>query len=109
MTQLKDLVDRLAALEQRVSLLEIRASVLRSVDNQRVLEVLGRHMRSPFNDGSFTMTPDVIRHATGLDDKDLALALDQLQRAGFVELVKVEGTGRWRVTDDGLYAIPENR
>jgi len=86
------IIDRLAALERRVALLEIRTSVLRSVDNRRVLEVLGRHI-----------------HATGLDDKDLGLVLNQLQQADFIELVKVEGTGGWRITEEGLCAVSEGQ
>lgn len=94
-----DVTERLLALERRVTLLEIRAHVLRPASNRRILEVLGDFARSPFNDGSLAMTSDTIGNATGLDDRDLALALNQLQHAAFVE-----STEHWRITDDGLWA-----
>lgn len=102
-----DVIGRLLALERRVALLEIRARVLRPASYRRVLEALGNFAKGPFNDGSLTMTPNMIGRVTGLDDRDLALALSQLRQATFVELVKVDGTGHWRITDDGLWAITE--
>ena len=102
-----DIAVRLAALEHRVSLLETRADVLRSERNRRVLKVLHDFAVSPFNDGSFTMTPDSISNATGLDGRDLGLALNELRRARFIECMKVDSTGHWRITDDGRFASLE--
>ena len=104
MQSIQELAACLATLERRVSLLELQARVLRIEGNRYVLEVLGNFEKSPFNDGSLTMTRDTIGNATRLNARDLALALNQLEQAAFVELVKVDGTGRWRITDDGLWA-----
>jgi hypothetical protein len=100
-----DVIDRLSALERRVSLLELRAHVLRSANNRRVLEVLDTFAKSPFNDGTLSMTPYSISTATRLDARDLALALEQLRYASFVELTKVDFTEGWRITDDGSWAL----
>lgn len=99
--------ERLASLERRVALLELRAGVLHRESNRRVLDVLANHARNPFNDGTMTLTPNTIRSATGYDAKDLALALHQLQDAAYIELVKTDGTGHWRITEDGLCAYTE--
>jgi len=97
--------DRLADLERRVALLESRASVLHDLANRRVLDILKDFASSPFNDGALTLMPAAISSATGLNDRDLALALNALQHAGFVELTHVDSTGHWRITEEGKRAV----
>ncbi len=99
--------ERLRQLEQRVTRLEVRAEVLRPEANRRVLETLGKFARGPLNDGSLAMAADAIRDATGLGDADLVAALNRLLSADFVERAE-RAAGeieRWRITDDGLWAI----
>lgn len=105
------LASRLQDLERRVTLLEARATVFRNPANRRVLVLLKTFDESPFNrgprdgDGKLSMTPATIANGTGLDTKDIALALNELQHCGFVELLSVDGTGHWRITDDGRAAL----
>lgn len=96
--------ERLRQLEQRVARLEVRSEVLRPEANRRVLATLGKFARGPLNDGSLAMAPDAIRDATGLPEADLAAALSRLLDAAFVERAATDAE-RWRITDDGLWAI----
>lgn len=102
------IADRLAALERRVTLLEVRATVLRRTDNRRVLELLRNIAESPFNDGTLTMCPSEIGGALGQSSGDLALAISELRHAGFIESTHVDSTGHWRITEDGLWAMEKS-
>lgn len=104
------LANRISEIERRVTLLEARGTVFRQPNNRRVLTLLKTFDESPFNrgprdDGKLSMTPAAIANGTGLDAKAIGLALGELQHCGFVELLHVDSTGHWRITDDGRAAL----
>jgi len=105
------LAARLSELERRVTVLEARGTVFRDPFNRRVLALLKSFDESPFNRGprddaeKLSMTPELIGNGTGGGAKEIALALNELQRCGFVELLSVDSTGHWRITDDGRDAL----
>lgn len=107
-----ELDDRLSRLERRVALLELdllRRTVLESADRRRVLKLLEKFSGGPPGNGADADTnawsTGWIRTATELDDRDLALSLQALRSASFVELVRVGGVEHWRITDDGRRAL----
>lgn len=97
----------LGVLDRRVALLEVRVVALRRTDCRLVLRVLRDFGVSPFNDGSLAMDPESISGSTGLTDGVLSVALDTLRDAKFAERVDV--TGHWRVTDEGVWALGDDR